>query len=187
MAKRKRKKKVTAKPRAKWSGGVRVNTKGICLSNEVDPNEARDVVDELIAAYGKIDPEDLLNACQKKTHPLHDAFNWDDTEAARRYRIEQARMIIRCIVVIPHYETREANEPVRAYVSTEKNDQDRGYTTISIAMSDPDDRNYVLQRALNTLCAWRKQWRQLNEYADAVSAIEKVDQSIDELRQLVAR
>lgn len=44
---------------------------------------------------------------------LHEAFEWDDTEAARRFRLDQARQVIRFYV---YYEP-QVERQVRAYVS----------------------------------------------------------------------
>jgi hypothetical protein len=36
----------------------------------------------------------LVGMAKDETHPLHGAFVWDDAEAARLYRLDQARRLI---------------------------------------------------------------------------------------------
>jgi hypothetical protein len=64
---------------------------------------AKIVHDELVKlrrpGHG-IDPEDVVDVAKDPSHPLHDAFEWDDTEAARQYRLEQARYLIRAVRIV---------------------------------------------------------------------------------------
>jgi hypothetical protein len=55
---------------------------------------------------GKLSPLDVIDAAKNPKSPLHQYFEWDDTEAARKYRIEQARELIRTIKIeVVHEET----------------------------------------------------------------------------------
>lgn len=47
------------------------------------------------AAGGKITPEQLVEAARSEGSPLHRYFEWDDKEAADKYRLMQARTLIR--------------------------------------------------------------------------------------------
>ena len=40
---------------------------------------------------GRVTPEEVIDAARRTDSPLHDYFDWDDTSAAHKYRIEQAR------------------------------------------------------------------------------------------------
>jgi hypothetical protein len=53
---------------------------------------------------GKLTPFDVIEAARDKTSPLHEYFEWNDTEAARLYRIEQARGLIRTVKIEVVYE-----------------------------------------------------------------------------------
>ena len=68
-------------------------------------------------AKGKLSEGDVLADARKKSSPLHSFFEWDDTAAAERYRLEQAASLIRRVkvTVIPA----EDADPVqvRAYVA----------------------------------------------------------------------
>jgi len=44
---------------------------------------------------GKITPEELVQAARDENSPLHHFFEWDDDKAAEKYRLMQARTLIR--------------------------------------------------------------------------------------------
>jgi len=48
---------------------------------------------------GRITPKQVLETAKDKKSPLHSYFEWDDTEAAYKWRIEQARELIRRVKI----------------------------------------------------------------------------------------
>jgi hypothetical protein len=46
---------------------------------------------------GRLIPADLVEDARDPDSPLHAYFTWDDTEAAEKYRLHQARTIIRSV------------------------------------------------------------------------------------------
>lgn len=48
---------------------------------------------------GVLNPAVLLDVARDENHPLHDRFEWNDTEAAERFRLIQAGNIIRSVRV----------------------------------------------------------------------------------------
>ena len=55
----------------------------------------RDNADGLLVA------EEVVEAAKDEDSPLHECFTWDDTEAAKQYRLVQARRLISCDVIWP--------------------------------------------------------------------------------------
>lgn len=56
--------------------------------------------DELLAIraeHGKLTPALVVDAAAAEDHPLHDRFEWDDSTAAHKYRLVQARELIRVV------------------------------------------------------------------------------------------
>ncbi len=49
---------------------------------------------------GKLRPQAVVDAAKDEDSPLHNAFCWDDAEAARLYRLDQARRLIRSFKVV---------------------------------------------------------------------------------------
>ena len=48
---------------------------------------------------GVLTPDDVVKDASSKTSPLHAYFTWDDSEAAHRYRLDEARSLIRNVKV----------------------------------------------------------------------------------------
>src|SRR5690242_16043731 len=63
---------------------------------------------------GVILPVDVVDYAKQPHTALHGCFTWDDSEAAHQWRLEQARALIRCYVIVDG-STNVA--PVRAFVS----------------------------------------------------------------------
>lgn len=59
---------------------------------------------------GQLAPEDVVVKASDPKHPLHDYFEWDDSEAAKQYRLDQARTLIRSV----RYEIQVNETQVRA-------------------------------------------------------------------------
>lgn len=77
---------------------------------------------------GVITPEAVVSAAKKPTNPLHDYFQWNDSAAAKDWRIEQARRLIRSVQVITTTSTRTFNVP--KYVRDPRQGQEQGYAAL---------------------------------------------------------
>ena len=69
----------------------------------------------IMAAHGGLlDPADVVEAARAPTSALHSYFTWDNREAADKWRLEEARSLIRSVTI-----TIEGAEPmqIRAFVS----------------------------------------------------------------------
>lgn len=49
---------------------------------------------------GVVTPEEIVEVARNPKHPLHDAFEWDDSIAAEKWRLDQARVLIRTVQVV---------------------------------------------------------------------------------------
>ena len=76
----------------------------------------QETLQALYDEHGILTPELVLSAASDPAHVLHSRFEWDDTEAARRYRLAQASGLIRSVtIVIEKPEARTV--AVRAFIS----------------------------------------------------------------------
>lgn len=70
---------------------------------------------------GLLRPADVVEEARDENSPLHGAFCWDDTEAARLYRLDQAQRLIRKFkVVIEESKGKTIEVPVFIGVSTDR-------------------------------------------------------------------
>lgn len=54
---------------------------------------------------GVLDPKAVVDAARDRKHPLHDRFEWNNDRASDKYRISQARTLIRSVKLIVHTST----------------------------------------------------------------------------------
>lgn len=56
---------------------------------------------EGLREQGEVGPELLVDSARPETSPVHHLFEWDDTTAGERYRLEQARLYIARVEYVP--------------------------------------------------------------------------------------
>lgn len=122
---------------------------------------------------GFVQAMDVVNEARPKKSPLHPVFEWDDDVAAELYREDQARHLIRSVVIV----SREADDEnpehiVRAFVHI-KTESASAYTSVGIAMGDESMRQHVLDRAWREIESWRRRYENLEEFAHVLAVIER--------------
>lgn len=141
---------------------------------KVDAQTAGEELERIRVRHnGRLDQDNLLREAAKPKNPLHAHFEWNDRRAAHEYRLEQARYLIRSIEVVMAADD-EGEEPktIRAFVNVVR-DEDRSYTSVAHAMSDPDLRAQVVAQAWKELEAWRQRHAELAEFAKVFTSIDK--------------
>lgn len=124
--------------------------------------------------HGQISPKLVLDESRKESAPLHKIFEWDDSIAAEKYRLQQAGSIINNLVVV--LDEYEHKEPVRAFVNVVANAPARNGEFVSIvsAMQSEEAREAVLQNALRELKEFQKKYKDLGELAGIFAEIGKL-------------
>lgn len=127
---------------------------------------------------GLLRPEDVVEAARDEASVLHSHFTWDDTEAARKQRLAEARHLIRVTVtVLPN-----TSEPVRAFVSlsTERGERKwgevtggAGYSATVAVMSDAERRKQLLADAHAEMQAFERKYSALVELVPVFEAMRK--------------
>lgn len=72
---------------------------------------------------GFLRPQAVVDAARPKSSPLHNAFTWNDGEAARRYRLLQAQNLIRSFKITTERDGEEVTTPVFIGVSSDRTDK----------------------------------------------------------------
>lgn len=122
---------------------------------------------------GELTPRDVVNDARNPNSPLHSHFEWDDSEAAEAYRLQQARNLIRSVVAIYVDDERPAQR-VQAFVHVPEPGAPH-YRDTAHALSQTKTRAMVLKRAWNELQAWRKRYAELSEFAEIVKVIDAIE------------
>jgi hypothetical protein len=129
---------------------------------------------------GAVTAEAVVKAAKVRRNPLHPEFEWDNDAAGHAYRLGQARELLRHFVVIR--EELSTDRPQRVYeIIKQPQDPERGkqrakyaYRSTTDIMADPDMRAELLGRALRELISIRDRFRDLQELAVVLRAIDEV-------------
>ena len=124
---------------------------------------------------GILKPESVEEAARKPSSPLHPFFTWDDNEAARLYRIEQARQLIRVVVDV----SSDGADPARVFVSL-KSDQRHGdgYRAMATVLSDAELRQMLVDDAIADMRNFRDRYVRIAKLAGVRRAMAKAEKTL---------
>jgi len=141
-----------------------------------DPEAAKRVGEHLELlrkqCKGELTPEDVLADAKHDNSPLHDYFEWTDTDAAHQFRLQQARGLIRAVVAVYVSPDKPAVRQ-KAYIHIPEGSTPH-YREMTHAMSQKKTRELVLQRAWREFQQWRKRYADLKEFAALFEAADEV-------------
>lgn len=121
---------------------------------------------------GRITPSLLVADASNLASPLHDCFEWDDTIAAHKHRLEQAKFVLRMIIRVEQSSDEKPVE-IRAFVSITEND-DKHYATIEHVMNDDELRSQLVATALAELRCWSARYENIREFAKIHKVIKQL-------------
>lgn len=124
---------------------------------------------------GVLTAEAVVEAAESEASPLHSLFVWDNSEAARLWRLHQARnIILRIKMEVPT--EKDETVTVRSWVSlTPDRDEDGGgYREVMRVMRNADQRAQMLNDALAEMERFREKYQALKELSAVFTAMKKV-------------
>lgn len=134
-------------------------------------------LDALRATSGLLLPEEVVAWAQG--HPesaLHSQFEWDDSEAARAWRIWQARRVIAVYIV--------SDEGERTVVSLSIDRKaSGGYRDVQDVLKDDELRKVLVRDALAELKRVKAKYEHIKELASVYAEIEKADRQYSDPQQ----
>jgi hypothetical protein len=122
--------------------------------------------------HGTLTAELVVDDARNPKAVLHPAFEWRDEVAAEEFRKEQARSLIRSVVVVPN-DASEDTPLVRAFVVV-GDVGDLSYTSMHVAMADETMRQQIVARALRELRQFQAKYSELTELAEVFAAANKI-------------
>lgn len=128
--------------------------------------DAQKVAEEI--GFGEFTPMEVLEKAKDETTELHKCFEWNDSIAAEKYRLEQAKNIIRMLVY--EKETKE-QQTVRYYAKTETK---HVYQPTKQFLVQEDEYQWLLRRALAELEAFKNKYHTLTELESIFDAMETI-------------
>ena len=146
---------------------------------KVKPQEAGQYLSSISQRDGGIKPNVIVEEAREPEALLHSCFEWDNTEAAHKYREDQARAIVRNLVVI-HFSEDNQHEPskTRAFVHVVTHDDSENknsmYLDIKSVLSDTQMRSDLLEQAKRELVSFKVKFKGISELAEIMDAIGKL-------------
>lgn len=158
-------KKKSAKPKQyAWKDGARFP-----ISADVAANELK----RIKRVEGVLKAQVVVDHARDAASPLHRCFQWDDTEAANRFRLHQARCLMHNVYTVKWKEDEATpDKPFVFNVATEE--EGRSYKTASEIMDDRPAYDYLLANALAIIKGWRKRFAHIKE-------LEPIHREVDKL------
>ena len=133
-----------------------------------DPQIIGEALAKIEAKNGNmLKPKFVVEAAQSKRHPLHRHFEWDDAAAARAYREDQARSIIRSIRAVD-----EGGNETPAYVSV-NDGSGTAYHSVETVKRSLNLQMAVEKAAKRDLLAWENRYEELTEVCKVVTTARK--------------
>jgi len=132
---------------------------------------------ETISSMGGNDPEKIVRAAEPLGSPIHPWFEWDDSAAASKYRLQQAERLVRSLRIEYAHPDRGRHQ-APAFVSVSPlnlpaRSPERWVTTLR-ALNDAEMRSRVLDRAKREIQEWADRYERFDELAAIVATIRRI-------------
>lgn len=132
---------------------------------------------------GRLTPPTVLKAARRRTSSLHDYFDWDDSVAGEKWRLEQAGHLIRSVVQVDDTKT-DAPE-VRLYwpvtvttVADDGEEEKEGFfVTAEEAAKNSAYRMQIRWRGLQELRALRRKYSDFEDFARVWAAVDELEEA----------
>lgn len=137
---------------------------------------------------GKLTPQYVVEKAKSKKSVLHNYFTWDDTIAAKEYRIYQARKLMGAIEIVIETDKGKMGQ-YRAFLNVKDPtlvEEDcaeiitHTYATIETVRGNKFYLSQVIEQAHREMAAWGKRYRQ---YQD-IKGFKKFKTIFKEIKQL---
>jgi hypothetical protein len=121
---------------------------------DADPDKVREELESLETPEGVIPPEAIVERARAKNSAMHGMFEWDDNEAAQKYRLMQAKQILRIFVVETRIKQEDGTFDVIEHRVYEKAPE--GYKRVLAMVNNPDEWEFLLTEVKGDLSAARR-------------------------------
>lgn len=127
----------------------------------------RDQLQAIRDEHGSLTPALVVDVARAPEHPLHSRFEWDDSVAAEKWRLEQAGQLLRVtykpIAGKPHdlrafSAVKGEESPTSEYVPTED------------VLSNPFTRELLLRQMKRDWQTFKRRYDHMAEFANFVAA-----------------
>ena len=115
--------------------------------SKVSAQVAGEHIEELEKEHGEVTPQILLDDSRPEDAVLHCLFEWDDTAAAEKWRIQQSKNIVGNLVAVSVESSDSEDGEVRAFVNINNRNEKASYISTVTALSNKETKQRVLRNA----------------------------------------
>jgi hypothetical protein len=111
-------------------------------------------------------------------------FTWEDTTAARKWRVHEARNIIGSIE-IKIIDDRDEVDFVPAFLNTVVKTDDEGevaraYSPFEVIVNDAEKSREVVEKAMRDFISWRRRYRRFRHLLPLADVFDATDEFVEE-------
>lgn len=123
-------------------------------------------VGEFLETYKAFKPKKVIELARPKNSPIHKFFDWNDTTAAEKYRLEQARSLVSALYI------KIENTPVKAYENVKISIKEgNSYVPTDDVFSNEDLTAQVIEAAKRELLYWEAKYSLYKDYLPEVFSV----------------
>ena len=134
-----------------------------------------------LAKQGFVTPEMILEGAKPIHSPIHNLFKWNDSEAAKKYRLEQAKALIRVCVYYIGEDGKLTDKPsavvVRKYVALSTERKEGGatpYRKLDLVLKEKNKSEQMFEDAMDELEKFLNKYHNLDVFSGVIKAIKEV-------------
>ena len=131
------------------------------------------VANEIISIGQSATPTQIVEKAKDKNSELHKCFTWEDSIAADKWRLQEARNIVHCLVIDTNANDEIKTEGIRVFHKVD-NAHESGYKSIEVILQNADEYEALLKQAKADLISFKKKYAKLAELEDVFSAIDQL-------------
>jgi hypothetical protein len=126
-------------------------------------------LERIQSSRGRWSALEVVNAARPKNSPIHGLFEWNNSIAAERFRLAQARDHIAHLTVVVMTDKKETTMSVAFSIG-----RGDGYTAAETVLSSDELRGQLLAQALSEARTWRNRYQFIKELAGVFAALDEV-------------
>ena len=143
-------------------------TYGSCIN--ADPQAVGKQFEELAKTEEGLTAKSLLEASKPLDAPLHNEYEWNNTEAAEKWRLHQSRHFINSLTVTVTSKNHEPVQTRAVHITTVPH----RYEPISVIVQEPTKYDRLLENAYKELESFQKKYEILTELKSVFDAIDNL-------------
>lgn len=146
------------------------------MAAELVVNELRSIA---AAHDGLLRPEDVVEAARDVLSPLHTRFTWEDNEAARKYRLYEARDLIKTTVQYIEMDGQEVSFRVFCSLTPDRQEEGGGYRETVAILSNRKYREQLFADAIQEMKTFSAKYARLREFDNVLREMRKAVKKLE--------